>query len=157
RFMKENIPGLENCELISSAAESGIRESRRIVGLVQITADDLINTRKFEDSIARGTYAIDIHNPSGTGTYLHKMPHNDYYTIPYRALVPKTGKNLIVAGRSISATHEAIAAVRIMPITTCMGEAAGIAASMAIDSACSMAEIDVKTLREKITSYGGLV
>lgn len=157
RFMKENIPGLENCELISSAAESGIRESRRIVGLVQITADDLINTRKFEDSIARGTYAIDIHNPSGTGTYLYKMPHNDYYTIPYRALVPKTGKNLIVAGRSISATHEAIAAVRIMPITTCMGEAAGIAASMAIDSACSMAEIDVKTLREKITSYGGLV
>lgn len=157
RFMKENIPGLEECELLFSGTESGIRESRRIVGLVQITADDLIGTRKFEDSIARGTYAIDIHNPSGTGTYLRKMPADDYYTIPYRALVPTEADNLIVAGRSISATHEAIAAVRIMPITTCMGEAAGIACSMAIDAACTMAEVDVQALREKITSYGGLV
>ncbi|MBQ8432528.1 MAG: FAD-dependent oxidoreductase [Clostridia bacterium] len=157
RFMKENIPGLENCELISSAAESGIRESRRIVGLVKVTADDLIHTRKFEDSIARGTYAIDIHNPSGTGTYLYKMPENDYYTIPYRALVPQDADNLIVAGRCICTTHEALAAVRIMPITTCMGEAAGIAAAMATDADCTMAQVDVQALREKIVSYGGLV
>lgn len=156
-FMKNNIPGLENCELISSAAESGIRESRRIVGLVQITADDLVHTHKFEDSIARGTYAIDIHNPSGTGTYLYKMPPNDYYTIPYRALVPKDADNLIAAGRNICATHEALAAVRIMPITTCMGEAAGIAAAMAIDANVSMAEVNTQELREKITAYGGLV
>ena len=157
RFMKENIPGLENCELISSAAESGIRESRRIVGLVKVTADDLVGTRKFEDSIARGTYAIDIHNPAGTGTYLRHMPPDDYYTIPYRALVPADADNLIVAGRCICTTHEALAAVRIMPITTCMGEAAGIACSMALDAGCTMAEVNTDVLREKIISYGGLV
>ena len=98
-----------------------------------------------------------VEHAADAGGHAYKMPPNDYYTIPYRALVPKDGKNLIVAGRSISASHEAIAAVRIMPITTCMGEAAGIAASMAIDSDCSMAEVDVAALREKITSYGGLV
>ena len=155
-FFRENVPGGEHCEIASSAVESGIRESRRIVGLVRVTAEDLLSTRKFEDSIARGAYKIDIHNPAGTGTYLKSIPNNDYYTIPYRALIPQNTKNLIVAGRSVSSTHEALAAIRIMPITSCMGEAAGIAASLAIDSACALSEIDVKTLQKKLTENGAL-
>ena len=155
-FFRENVPGGEHCEIASSAVESGIRESRRIVGLVRVTAEDLLSTRKFEDSIARGAYKIDIHNPAGTGTYLKSIPNNDYYTIPYRALIPQNTKNLMVAGRSVSSTHEALAAIRIMPITSCMGEAAGIAASLAIDSACALSEIDVKTLQKKLTENGAL-
>ena len=157
RFMKNNITGMENCELISSAIEAGIRESRRIVGLYRITAEDLLSARKFEDSIARGTYEIDIHNPSGSGTDLRHIPANDYYTIPYRALVPRDADNLIVAGRSVCSTHEALAAVRIMPITTCMGEAAGIASALAINDNCPLAEINVADLQKRITSYGGLI
>jgi len=155
-FFKEYLPGAENCALISSAVESGIRESRRIVGLVRVTEEDLLSTRKFEDSIARGAYKLDIHNPSGTGTYLKSIPHNDYYTIPYRALIPQNTKNLLVAGRSVSSTHEALSAIRIMPITSCMGEAAGIAAAMAVDADCVPAEINIAILQEKLTSYGAL-
>jgi hypothetical protein len=155
-FFRENVVGGEHCELSNSAVESGIRESRRIVGLTRVTAEDLLSTRKFEDSIARGSYKIDIHNPSGTGTYLKTIPNNDYYTIPYSALIPKDTKNLLVAGRSICSTHEALSAIRIMPITSCMGEAVGIAASMAIDSACAPQEICVRKLQEKLSSYGAL-
>jgi hypothetical protein len=157
RFMKNNVPGMEHCELLSSAFEAGIRESRRIVGLYRITAEDLLSAHKFDDSIARGTYQIDIHNPSGTGTVLRQIPPNDYYTIPYRALVPRDADNLIVAGRSVSSSHEALSAIRIMPITTCMGEAAGIAAALAIDGNCSLAQINVTDLQARITSCGGLV
>jgi len=155
-FFRENVKGGENCEIVASAVESGIRESRRIVGLVQITADDLLSTKKFEDSIARGSYKLDIHNPSGTGTYLKTIPNNDYYTIPYRALIPKDTENLLVAGRSVCSTHEALSAIRIMPITSCMGEAAGLAAALAIDSECAMSEISISTLQQKLTSYGAL-
>ena len=156
-FMKENVAGMENCVLLGTAAESGIRESRRIVGLTQITAEDLLSTRKFEESIARGTYDIDIHNPSGTGTTIQRIPDNDYYTIPYRSLIPVDTDNLLVAGRSICSTHEAMASIRIMPITSCMGEAAGIAAAMAIDSDVAVKAINVSALQEKIVSFGGLV
>ncbi len=156
-FMKENIAGMENCELISSAAEAGIRESRRIVGITQISAEDILGTKKHADSIARGAYEIDIHSPSGSGTFHAKLPDNDYYTIPYRALIPEAARNVIAAGRSISTTHEALASVRIMPITSCMGEAAGIAASMAFESNKDCRDIDVELLRSKIVSYGGLI
>lgn len=156
-FMRENAAGMENCELIGSAAEAGIRESRRIVGLEQISAEDILGTRKYTDSIARGAYEIDIHSPTGADTFHARIPDNDYYTIPYRALIPKTAKNVIVAGRSISTTHEALASVRIMPITSCMGEAAGIAASLAVKDEKDCRDIDVDLLRSKIVSYGGLV
>lgn len=156
-FMREHVPGMEKCELISSSVEAGIRESRRIVGLTSVTTEDVIEARKLEDSIARGAYGIDIHNPAGTGTYCKEIPDNDYYTIPYRALIPVQSCNVIVAGRSISSTHEALSAIRVMPITSCMGEAAGIAAAMAIDGDSAFSEVDVTLLREKITRYGGLV
>ena len=113
-----------------SAAQIGVRESRRIVGEYIITQEDLLNAVKFEDSIARGTYPLDIHNPAGTGTYIQDIPYGDYYTIPYRALVPKGIDNLIVAGRPISSTHEAHSAYRIMPICTSIGEGAGAAAAI---------------------------
>ena len=113
--------------------------------------------RQREDSIARGAYGIDIHNPAGTGTFQQNLPPNEYYTVPYGALVPVRSHNVIVAGRSISSTHEALSAVRVMPITSCIGEAAGIAAAMAIDGDTGLAEVNVPRLREKITGYGGLV
>ncbi|MBQ9112805.1 MAG: FAD-dependent oxidoreductase [Clostridia bacterium] len=156
-FMRENISGLENCELLSSAAEAGIRESRRIVGLTQITADDILNVTKFQDSIARGAYEIDIHSPDGAGTFHARIPDNEYYTIPYRSMIPEHSENIIAAGRSISTTHEALASVRIMPITSCMGEAAGIAASMAVKTGKACRDIDTDALRGEITAYGGLV
>jgi hypothetical protein len=157
RFMKENIAGLENCALIMSAPEIGVRESRRIVGRYEITKEDLLGTVKFEDRIARGTYDIDIHNPSGGGTVIESIPDHDYYTIPYRALIPQKAENLIVAGRPISSTHEAHSSFRVMPITTCIGEAAGAACSLAVKHDCSFASVDIQQLQSLLVSRGALI
>ncbi len=156
-FMKDNIPGMENCALIMSAPELGIRESRRVIGEYEISTDDIVQARKFDDRIARGTYEIDIHNPAGSGTYHCGIPDNDYYTIPYRAIIPKGAKNLLVAGRPISSTHEAHSSFRIMPITTCIGEAAGAAVAQAVRRDAAVGDIDITELQNVLTDHGALV
>jgi hypothetical protein len=140
----------------------GIRETRHFKGVITLTPEDIVEATIFEDWIAtKNFFNFDIHNIKGAGLDKNGAQRDfqakGHYTIPYRALVPKDADNLIAAGRNICATHEALAAVRIMPITTCMGEAAGIAAAMAIDANISMAEVNTKELRKKITAYGGLV
>lgn len=156
-FLKNNIAGMENSALIMSAPETGIRESRRVVGLYEITEDDIIGVRKFDDRIARGTYDIDIHNPAGTGTVIKHVPDNDYYTIPYRAIVPAASKNALVAGRPISSTHEAHSSFRIMPITTCIGEAAGAAVSVARRHDCAVSDIPMSELQNVLVDRGALI
>jgi hypothetical protein len=157
QFLKKNIAGFEKAELVTSAAQVGARESRRICGHTIITQKDIDEGTKFEDRIARGTYHVDIHNPSGTGTILGKILQRDYYTIPYRAMVPLDADNVIVAGRPLSSTHEAHSAFRIMPITTCIGEAAGVAASLAVKYKKPTIDIPVTELQEILTSKGALV
>jgi len=156
RFMKENIPGYENSQLLMSAPTIGVRESRRIVGEYTITQEDLVGVKKFEDSIARGTYQVDIHNPSGTGTHHIDIPYGEYYTIPYRALLPKGMDNLIVAGRPISSTHEAHSAYRIMPICTCIGEGAGTAVSIALKKGITFKQVPYEEIHRLLDKYGAL-
>lgn len=157
RFLKDNFDCMKNAYLVSMAAETGIRESRRIVGCYDITADDIVSARKFDDSIARGSYEIDVHSPDGTGTKIVYVKENDYYTIPYRAMVPCGAENLIAAGRPLSSTHEAHAAFRVMPIATCVGEAAGVAAALGIKCGKSAAEVPVEQLRGILTERGALI
>lgn len=156
-FLKANIGGFENADLIMSAAQIGVRESRRICGHKIITQEDIDNGTKFSDRIARGTYHVDIHNPTGTGTTLGKTLLRDYYTIPYGAMIPLDADNVIVAGRPLSSTHEAHSAFRIMPITTCIGEAAGVAASLAVKYKKSCIEIPVTEMQEILVSKGALI
>lgn len=156
KFLKEYAPGFENCQILMSAPQIGVRESRRIVGHYTITADDLLNTVKFEDSVARGSYPVDIHNPSGSGTVIKHIPPGDYYTIPYRALIPKGVDNLIVAGRPLSSTHEAHSAFRVMPICTCVGEGAGSAASIAIKKDIPFKDVDPKEIHQILDKYDAL-
>lgn len=113
-------------QLLMCAPEIGVRESRMIQGEYLLTAEDLLNCVKFPDSVARGVYQIDIHSPDGSGTYLRQIPKGDYYTIPYRSLIPKGMENLLAAGRCLSSTHEAQSAYRVMPICCCIGEGAAL-------------------------------
>ena len=115
-LLKEHADGLENSYLMMTAAEIGVRESRMIVGDYVLTETDCKDCTRFEDAIAASNYEIDIHNPEGTGTSHYFFKPGEYYTIPYRCLLPRELDNLLVAGRCISATHEAQASVRIMPI-----------------------------------------
>lgn len=122
--------GFEHCALLSTAMEIGVRESRMIEGEHLLTENELKDCVKFPDSIATGNYDIDIHNPEGSGTSHYYFKPGEYYTIPYRSLIPKGMENLLVAGRCISATHEAQASIRVMPIVATLGEAAGRAAAL---------------------------
>ena len=81
-----------------------MRETRRILGEYQLTADDVLAARKFDDVIARGAYPVDIHNPKGSGTVLKRLPPGEAYDIPLRCLLPRGTERLLVAGRCISGT-----------------------------------------------------
>lgn len=155
-FLKARVPGFERSEIAQVAAETGVRESRRILGDYVLTADDILSARKFPDSIARGAYEIDIHNPAGSGTVLRMIPEKDHYTIPLRCLVPRGADNLIVGGRPISSTHEAHSAFRVMPIAMNIGEAAGIAAGLAARSGLKVRAVAASAVQERLSENGGL-
>lgn len=155
-FLKDNFELFKDSYLINSAPAIGVRESRRIIGEYVVTSEDLLACTKFEDSIARGNYPIDIHNPAGSGTVLKDIPKGEYYTVPLRALIPQGTKNLCVAGRCISATHAAQASFRIMPIVCSIGEGAGVAVATAFKDGAAVKDADMKKV-QKILSDNGAV
>ena len=152
-LLKE-IPGYEKAFLQSTALQIGIRESRMVEGLYKLTVEDLKGLARFEDAIAVANYDIDIHNPEGAGTSHYYFAPGDWYEIPYRCLVPKGFKNLLVAGRCISSTHEAQASYRIMPYCAELGQAAGAAVSLAVKQNVSLADINVSELQDILRSEG---
>jgi len=157
RFLKENSKAFEESTVLSVAGEIGVRESRKLKGEYILTADDLISCTMFDDSIALGNYDIDIHNPAGTGTSHRYFEKGEFYSIPYRSLLPKEFDNLLVAGRCASATHEAQASIRIMPICCCMGEAAGVACAVAFDSGKNLHNLDVKQVQSILRENGAAI
>jgi len=156
-FLKSRIDGFQNSSLIMTAPQIGVRESRKIIGEYILTGDDLMACAKFEDAIAAGNYDIDIHNPEGSGTSHYYFPDGEYYTIPYRCLIPKGSKNLLTTGRCVSATHEAQASIRIMPITCCLGEAAGTAAAVAHKQGADVANANISRIRENLCKNGAFI
>ena len=149
-FMKKHIPGFENCRIISTGPHIGIRESRKIQGIYKLTAEDLLENRMFEDAIAMGGYPIDIHSPDGSAMKHRHLKPGSWYSIPYRSLVCEEIENLIVAGRCISATHEACAAIRVTPIVMAIGQAAGTAAAQSAATGESANRTNIPTLRKTL-------
>jgi hypothetical protein len=117
-----------------------------------MTQEDVLGCRHFEDAIAVASYPIDIHRPGDEGCTL--IWCGDCYDIPYRSLLPQKVENLIVAGRCISTTHEAMGAIRVMATCMAMGEAAGRAAKMAVRAGIAPNKIDVDALREELVAKG---
>jgi hypothetical protein len=149
------LPGFEQSYLVQTAAQIGVRESRRIMGEYVFTGDDVQRGSKFADAIARGNYGIDIHDPKGDeGNQLSAMPEDLTYDIPYRSLVPLEIENLLVAGRCVSATHEGQSAIRIQPICMAMGEAAGTAATLCVQMDSSPRRLDITLLQKQLIYQG---
>ena len=157
RMLKEELHAFRNAQLLSSAACIGARESRMIVGEHILTGKELVDCTRFDDAIAAGNYDIDIHNPEGSGTSHYYFPEGKYYTIPYRSLIPKKINNLLVAGRCISSDHEAQASYRIMPIVCCLGEAAGVGASVAVNDGCSPMQADIRKIQKILLDNGAFI
>ena len=153
-FFRTSVPGFANARIAATATQIGIRESRRIVGEYTLTADDILHARTFDDAVARSAYPIDIHNPSGAGTTTHRLPEGSSYEIPYRCMVPTLGEGLLVAGRCISTTHEALASTRLTPTVMTLGQAAGTAAALSIKSRVSLRDLSPVKLRERLVADG---
>lgn len=139
RYFKSSLPGFSNA-YISRVGKLGVRESRRIVGQYILEQDDIIHPKNFADAIAVGAFPIDIHQPDGNS--LSCVSVSKAYSIPSRCLISKDIDNLIMCGRCISATHEAIASARISATAMATGQAAGaIAAAYSEEKATSFATI----------------
>lgn len=152
RYLQEFVPGFQNSHFTKMAPFLGIRETRRIVGNYVMTAEDILSCKRFDDAVAVASYPLDIHHPEGGGCTLTWC--GDSYDIPYRSLVPSHVKNLLVAGRSISTTHEAMSAIRVMAPCMAMGEAAGRAAKLAVRRGVTPADVDVEELRADLKAAG---
>ena len=150
-FLKKYVPGCENAVLMSTPAHVGIRETRHIKGEYTLTTDDVLNGVVPEDSILLAANSIDVHGRFGpmSNEYV-TVEKGDYYGVPYRCLVPLQVENLLVAGRSVSATSEAAGAIRVMPPCMALGQAAGTAAALALQAGVSVRGLDAKTLRDTL-------
>jgi hypothetical protein len=155
RFFRTWLPGFERCELLDTAAQIGVRETRRIAGEYTLTLDDLVSGRSFEDVVALAGYPVDLHSPTGDGGGVSAdWETANAYQIPYRCLVPQGLDGLLLAGRCISATHEALAAIRVMPPAFAMGQAAGTAAAMAVRAGVPPRRVDVGALQRALLAQG---
>ena len=125
-----------------------------VVGEYTLTEEDLLSLARFDDAIATANYAIDIHNPEGTGTRWHEFEAGQWYEIPYRCMIPKGMSNLLVAGRCISSTHEAQSSYRIMPYCCALGQVAGVAASVANKNKTSTRNVDIVKVQEILRREG---
>jgi hypothetical protein len=185
-FLRAEMPGFERCYVRATSPQIGPRESRQVIGDYVLTAQDVQQGRKFSDAIARGSWWIDIHCPLGHTYPVHLCvvqcsrqgdcpfwltehdksmvdredlypPSNDWYDIPYRCLTPKRIHNLLVSGRCISATHQAMAGARVMGTCMAVGQAAGTAAALAMRDETLPRDVDVDELRRALRSDGALV
>jgi tRNA G37 N-methylase TrmD len=127
------------------------------VGDYVLTEADCKSLQKFDDAIAACNYDIDIHNPEGTGTSHYYFKDGDFYTIPYRSLIPKGICNMLVAGRCISSDHGAQASYRIMPTVCTIGEAAGTAIAIASKDGVTTREVDIRKLQKTLTDNGAYI
>ncbi|MDQ8194788.1 FAD-dependent oxidoreductase [Coraliomargarita sp. SDUM461004] len=157
-FFRKYIPGFENVELLELARQIGVRESRQIDGLYCLNQEDVLGCRQFEDGIAQCCYAIDIHEADSDKTTMISIPKGKHYDIPLRSLIPASGpSNLIVAGRSISATQEAMSSFRVSPSAMAIGEAAGVTAAIAVEEHLAICDVSSMHVRERLVATGGIL
>lgn len=156
-FLKNNVEGFEGIRIKDSSDSVGIRETRRIKGKYTLTAEDLIESRRFDDVIVHDVaFPLDIHNPSGAGQAEGDGRPVEVvsYDIPYRALIPIKTKNLYLSGRCISGTHRAHASYRVMNIAMNIGEAAGIGAALCSRLDTTPENLDHKAVQSVLISRG---
>lgn len=145
---KKETPALKGAKIIDTGVLIGVRQTRFIEGLYKITADDVIEGKSFEDSIAMGSSPI-IHYYG----YRRHLNHVGY-EIPYRCLLPQKVDGLIVAGRCMSSEQQAYESWRGMAHVLAIGEGAGTAAALAVKNNVQPKELDIKMLQNQLVKQG---
>jgi hypothetical protein len=161
-FMRERVPGFEDCFLLRTSPHVGVRETRRVLGDYQLTYDDVLAGRRFDDVVVLGGFFVDIHSYNGASP--QHLPERGVfikdqgsYDIPYRCFLPLGLENLLVAGRSLSASHEAHASARVMGTCMGMGHAVGTAAALAVQAGMTPRQLDVEKLQRELLHQGAFL
>jgi len=153
-FLRRRVPGFAQARLTQSGPRIGIRSSRRLVGLYQLTVADVLNQTRFPDAISTCGYPIDVHSPDGAATDSVFLPDGASYTIPYRCLINAVVPNLLAAGRNISCEFDAHASLRVSPSCGAIGQAAGIVAALAVRSGVDLPHLDMDALHTLLCTQG---
>lgn len=152
-FLKEYVPGYENCWLMETSPLLGVRETRHFSGVESISADDILSAKEYDNWIVkRAIFNFDVHNMTGASldkTGVQKNFTQDKpYTIPFGCILPQGVEGLLLSGRNISGSHLAHSNFRVMPIAIAVGEAAGVAAAIYCKEGLrSLKDVDVKKIQ----------
>ena len=155
KYLREFVPGFENCYIISAASLMGVRETRHFKGMYTLNENDILTAKVFDDWVVRGAhFNFDVHNLTGAGLDKTGVQKNwnqpKGYTIPYGCLVPEKINGLLLSGRNISGTHIAHSNYRVMPICVGIGAAAGAAAAAAIKKGVQVRDIKGEELQDRL-------
>jgi len=179
-ILHDHCAGGEAVSLIALPAYIGIRETRHAECLHALTEAEVLDGVRFPDAIANGSYRVDVHHsdragitfryldgsevyhapgePTVTGRWReHRLVDPTFYQIPYRALVPQGAVNVLAAGRLVDADRGAYGAIRVMVNCNQTGEAAGVAAVLALRAGCGVAEVAVDRLRATLAEMGAVM
>ena len=155
-FLCRRVPGFENAVFSSLAPRIGIRETRRIMGREVLTAEDVLSGRKREDGIGKGAHELDVHG-AGRAHRREMIKDGGSYDIPFGCLVPRNTRNLLMAGRCLSATREAHGSARVMGTCMTMGQAAGTAAALCVQQGQPLLQLSLQALRERLLAQGAVL
>jgi hypothetical protein len=154
RFLKKE-PAFGLLKVERLQAETGVRETFRIVGETTVKVEDYQTGRVFEDAIAHSFYPIDLH-VDGSIVPKH-LKEGVVPTIPRGALIPKSSRNLMVAGRCLSSDRLANSALRVQASCMAMGQAVGVNAALAARAGSSPGQVDVAAIRRELKNHGAIV
>jgi hypothetical protein len=148
-FLRRRVPGFADAFVADSAFRLGVRETHKIVGEYSLTEEDVLGCRHFDDGIGRSAWPIEKHVAGGETLWRFLEP-GTWYTIPYRCLVPRGVRNLLVAGRCLSADPTAFASVRVIGPCMLEGQAAAVAALHLRDHDLAARNADVDQIRHHL-------
>jgi glycine/D-amino acid oxidase-like deaminating enzyme len=152
------VPGFENSYIVEIAPQIGIRETRRIMGDYVLTEDDVLSCTSFEDSIGRNSWPVEAHVNGDVAWKFPDIPNvRGYNQLPYRMILPRQLDNVFVVGRCASMTHMGQSAARVTGACFAMGEAAAVAADIALREDVAPRDVDVKQLQDMLHHHGALI
>jgi glycine/D-amino acid oxidase-like deaminating enzyme len=152
-FLRARVPGFADAFVSDAAPRLGVRETRRIRGRYRLTEDDVLGGRRFEDGVCRAAWPIELHVQGGR-TDWRFLDDGLWYAVPYRCLLPERLRNLVVAGRCLSATREAFASARVIGPCMSEGQAAALAVALALPAGGALPAVDASELRARLGALG---
>jgi hypothetical protein len=151
RFFRDHVAGCEASFVNDTGVQVGVRQTRQARGVALLANDDILRGAKFADGIARSPWPIELH--AGAKPRVEWLLE-DFYEVPYGCFVPQRGEGLLVAGRCLSAQHEAVASARVTAQCFSYGHAIGHAAAMCLEARCEPRALRGVDVRDRVDRDG---